>query len=93
MEVARATAALRARRGAADLFTADLLARARADLSSLREAIGARQLSLREGLQWQRSLVELLDADIDARLGRALAWVELRRVVGLPLTSHKGDGR
>jgi outer membrane protein, heavy metal efflux system len=91
LEVARAVSALRARRGAADLFGRDLLARARADLSSLREAIAARQLSLREGLIWQRSLTELLAADIEARLGRALARVELRRVVGLPLASQGGE--
>jgi len=91
LEVARAVSALRARRGAADLFGSDLLARARADLSSLREAIAARQLSLREGLLWQRSLTELLAADIEARLGRALARVELRRVVGLPLASQGGE--
>jgi outer membrane protein, heavy metal efflux system len=89
LEVARALAALRARQQAADLFGADLLTRARADLSALREALASRQLSLREGLQWQRSLIELLQGDIEARLGRALAWVDLRRVVGLPL----GDRR
>ena len=91
LQVARALSALQARRGAAALFGSDLLARARADLSSLREAIAARQLSLREGLVWQRSLTELLAADIEARLGRALARVELRRVVGLPLASQRGE--
>jgi len=93
LEVARAQALFRAREQAADLFTADQLARARADLAALRDAIAARQLSLREGLQWQRSLIELLDADIGARLGRALAWVELRRIVGLPLGSKEGERR
>jgi cobalt-zinc-cadmium efflux system outer membrane protein len=93
LEVARAVAAFRARQGAAGLFGTDLLARARADLASLREAISSRQLSLREGLQWQRSLIELLQADIEARLGRALASVDLRRVVGLPLVTSQGDAR
>jgi cobalt-zinc-cadmium efflux system outer membrane protein len=91
LEVARALAALRARRGAAGLFESDLLARARADLSSLRAAISSRQLALREGLQWQRALIELLAADIESRLGRALAWVDLKRVVGLPLVAPQGD--
>jgi hypothetical protein len=72
----------------------DLLERAHADLLALREAVAGRQLSLREALQWQRSLIELLQADIDVRLGRALAWIELQRVVGLPLTPAKGkEGR
>ena len=90
IEVARATSAYRARAGATRLFAGDLLARARADLSALREAIGARQLSLREALTWQRSLIELLQADIEVRLGSALASVELRRVAGLPLSTSPG---
>jgi hypothetical protein len=91
--VARALAAFRARNEAAVLFAGDLLPRAKADLASLREAITARQLALREGLLWQRSLIELLQAEIEARLARALAWVELRRVVGLPLASEAGGAR
>jgi outer membrane protein, heavy metal efflux system len=93
LEVARALARLRARQGAAGLFKSDLIERARADLSALREAIAARQLSLREGLQWQRSLIELLQADIEARLDGALAWVELRRVAALPLPLVQGAGQ
>jgi outer membrane protein, heavy metal efflux system len=90
LEVARALAALQARTAAVALYPGDLLARARTDLSSLREALAARQLTLREGLVWQRSLIELLQTDIEVRLGRALAWVELQRVVGLPLAAGAG---
>jgi cobalt-zinc-cadmium efflux system outer membrane protein len=93
LEVARARAVYTAREGAASLFAADLLGRARADLAALRDAISARQLSLREALQWQRSLIELLQADIEARLGRALALTELRRVAGAPLVAGQGGGR
>jgi outer membrane protein, heavy metal efflux system len=93
LEVARAQTAFQTRNAAAALFAGDLLNRAQADLSALREAIAARQLTLREGLQWQRSLIELLQADIDVRLARAIAWVDLRRVVGLPLGSTSGGGR
>ena len=50
LEVARAAGDLQgAPRAPPALFAGDLLARARADLSSLREAISSRQLSLREG--------------------------------------------
>ena len=91
LEVARALSVLRARQAAVGLFEASLLERARADLSALREAIAARQLSVREGLLWQRSLVDLLQSDIEVRLARALAWVELRRVVGLSLSPPEGD--
>ena len=93
LEVARAQAALKARQGAADLFTGDLQKRARTNLSSLREAISSRQLSLREALQWQRTFIELLQADIEVRLGVALAWVDLRRVAGLPLAASQGGAR
>ena len=93
LEVARAQATLKARQGAADLFTGDLLPRARADLSSLREALSSRQLSLREALQWQRTFIELLQADIEVRLGSALAWVDLRRVAGLPLAASEEGPR
>ena len=93
IEVAHAAATFKARQSGAGLFATDLLTRGRADLAALREAISSRQLSLREGLQWQRTLIELLQGDIEARLGRALAWVDLRRVVGLPLVPAAGGGR
>lgn len=93
VEVARAIAALTARQGASELFAGDVLTRARTHLRSLREAIASRQLPLREGLQWQRSLIELLQADIQARLDRALAMIELRRVVGLPVVGSGGGAR
>jgi len=93
MEGARALAAFKSRSAAATLFARDLVGRAQTDLSSLREAISSRQLTLREGLQWQRSLIEMLQADIDVRLGQALTWVELRRVVGLPLAETSGGAR
>jgi cobalt-zinc-cadmium efflux system outer membrane protein len=93
LEVARAITAYRARSEAERLFAGDLLARAEADLASLREAIAARQLTLREGLLWQRSLIELRQADIEVRLARALAAVELRRVVGLPLGEGERGAR
>jgi cobalt-zinc-cadmium efflux system outer membrane protein len=93
IEVAHAASTYKARQAGAGLFATDLLDRGRADLAALREAISSRQLSLREGLQWQRTLIELLQGDIEARLGRALAWVDLHRVVGLPLVSAAGAGR
>ncbi len=93
LEVTRALAAYTARQGAASLFGADLLTRAHADLTALRDAISSRQLSLREALQWQRSLIELLQADIEARLGQVLALVELRRVVGTPFAAGQGGAR
>jgi cobalt-zinc-cadmium efflux system outer membrane protein len=92
IEVARASAAERAAIAGTVLFNGDLLGRAHADLASLRDAIAGRQLTLREGLLWQRSLIELLQADIDARLARAQAEIELRRAIGA-LVGPLGGGR
>jgi cobalt-zinc-cadmium efflux system outer membrane protein len=91
LEVARAISAFRERTGARALFDADLLSRARGHLGALRDALSTRQLTVREAVTWQRSLIELLEADIDTRLSAALAAVELRRVAGLPLVP--GGGR
>jgi len=92
-EVARATTAYWAKVGEAALFEPALMSRARADLTALRDALAARRLTLREGLSWQRSLIELLSADIDARLAKLTAEVELRRVSGLPLGAGGGGAR
>ena len=99
LEVTRARGGVRARQGRRRAVRPrDLLARARADLAALREAIAARQLSLREGLQWQRSLIELLQADIDdppgagARLGRAASGRRDCRSVSTAGARHDEDG-
>jgi outer membrane protein, heavy metal efflux system len=86
LEVARALSSYKARAAASALFVGDLLPRARADLAALRDALSARQLTMREVVVWQRSLLELLQTEIESRLAAALAWVELRRVAGIPLT-------
>jgi cobalt-zinc-cadmium efflux system outer membrane protein len=91
-EVAAALAAFTASNHEAELFAPDLIGRARADLSALREALAARRLTLREGLLWQRSLIELLQGDVEARRARLVAWVELRRAAGLGFVSG-GGGR
>jgi cobalt-zinc-cadmium efflux system outer membrane protein len=85
LELARALASYTAREQARALVTDDLRSRARADLRAVRDAVAGGQLALREAVLWQRSLTELLAADIETRLQRELAVLELRRVVGLPL--------
>jgi hypothetical protein len=84
---------LAARDAARALFDPAQLARARADLVALRDAVATRQLPLRDAIVWQRSLIELLAADTETQLARALAVVELRRVVGLPLVAGAGEAR
>lgn len=84
LEVAQAQANYEARKQAVALFSADLVMRARKDIAALGEAITARQFSVREALVAQRTLIELLQADHDARLAEVLASVELARVAGIP---------
>lgn len=83
-EVAQSFLTLQSRRAALALFSDDLVTRARGDLASLREGIATRQLSVREALLAQRSLLELLLSRIEARASYAQAWVELNRAAGLP---------
>jgi cobalt-zinc-cadmium efflux system outer membrane protein len=93
VEVARAVAGVRATAAGVAIFDPALLGRARADLASLRDALTSRQLTLREGLQWQRSLIELLQGDIEARLARVQAQIELRRAAGLAFVQQAGGRR
>ena len=87
-EVADALTAVRTRRAAVSLYQPAQLTRARADLAALRDGLATRQLSVREALLAERTLIDLLQADIAARLAYALAIVELHRVIGLPLNGE-----
>ena len=93
LEVTRAVAEHNARTAAGGLFAGDLLQRARADLAALREALSTRQLAMREVVVWQRSLLELLQTEIESRLARALSWAELRRVTGMSFVNAEGGAR
>lgn len=82
LEVTQAVAAERARAAALSGFSPKLLQQAHADLQALRDGIASRQLSIRDALQAQRTLIELLLADVDARLAYARSWVQLKRATG-----------
>jgi cobalt-zinc-cadmium efflux system outer membrane protein len=84
-ETARAFADYAARRSALSAIPPELLPRLRQDLAALAEGVTSRQLSIREALIAQRSLIETLQAALDAQLAFALAWVELHRAAVLPL--------
>lgn len=72
------------------LYPPDAVARAGGQLMALRAALEARQIPVREALLMQRSLLELLQGHLRARLGLALARVERRRAAGLPLLPSEG---
>ena len=82
-EVWQAAAAHRAQMEALALLTPAVVAQARMDLRALAQAVGARQLSLREALLSQRTLIELLQAQLHAQRGLLLSRVELLRATGL----------
>lgn len=82
LEVAQALVTERARAAGLDLFPPTLVQQALSDVAALREGVATRQLSVREALVSERTLIELLLSDVEARLAYADAWVELKRAVG-----------
>jgi cobalt-zinc-cadmium efflux system outer membrane protein len=84
-EVTRALAEWRGRRALLDRYDPALIARARAHVQALGQAMQARQLAPREALVAQRGFIELLQGQLEARLAEATARVELMRAAGLPL--------
>jgi outer membrane protein TolC len=65
------------------LLTPTIVEQARIDLRALAQAVGARQLPLREALLSQRTVIELLQAHLNAQRGLLLSRVELLRATGL----------
>ena len=82
-EVWQAAAAHRAQMEALALLPPAVVEQARIDLRALAQAVGARQLPLREALLSQRTLIELLQAHLNAQRGLLLSRVELLRATGL----------
>ena len=87
LEVNRAVANERAAASALRAFSGTLIERARKDLEALGDALTARQMSVREALLAQRSLLDLLESNLAVRLQYRLARTELWRAAGLPLSS------
>ena len=85
-EVTTAFAMERAQTASLALYDPALLVRAKADIQALRDGISSRQLSVRDALVAERSLIELLLGELQARHALALARVELFRVSGESLT-------
>jgi cobalt-zinc-cadmium efflux system outer membrane protein len=86
VEVNRAVANQRTAASAVRAFSGALIERARKDLEALGEALTARQMSVREALLAQRSLLDLLESHLEVRLQYRLARTELWRAAGLPLS-------
>jgi len=87
-EVAEAHASERFRGAALRLYPADLVARAATDLANIREGLIARQLSVRDAVIAERTLIDLLLGEVEAQFQYALAWVELHRASGQPLAEE-----
>ncbi len=91
LEVSQALGNYEARRRALAAFPSDLVGNARGHLSALGEAVTSKQMSVREALAAQRSLIEILLAHVEARLALAKAWVELQRATGAPFPGTRGS--
>jgi len=82
VEVARAYSDWRSRREALQQFSPDLMVRAKRDLGAISEGLSSKQLSVRDALLAQRSLIELELAYVEAQQAYAAAWVNLMRMSG-----------
>ena len=68
------------------LFTEERIGRAEQSLQAIAEAIANGKVAIGSVLLAQQSLIELLGADVDAKLSLCVASVALRRAAGLVLT-------
>jgi outer membrane protein, heavy metal efflux system len=84
-EVTEGIAVWQGRSAAVARYTPPLIERARAHVAALGDAVKNRQLAPREALLAQRSFIELLQGHLEARLGEAVARVQLLRVAALPM--------
>ncbi len=83
-EVREALFTWRSRRAALSAFPEDLIPRLPEDLRAISRALSAGRLPVREALLSQRTLIELLQAHVQARVAHALARMVLWRAAGLP---------
>lgn len=72
-----------ARKAELKLFEADRLQRAEGHLEALGQEMATGRVSIREAVLLQQTLLEYLQAHVEARRALALASVELARVAGL----------
>jgi len=82
-EVTQAWAQVQACTTQRRLFPPELLSRAQKDLRALTQGLTAKQLSIREALFSQRTLIELLQRHLQTRLICTQARIELIRAVGI----------
>lgn len=82
-DVATAVAELVARRRELEAFDAARVQSAARDLDALAEELAAGRLPVRDALVSQQALVQLLEAQLEARRALCIASVELARAAGL----------
>lgn len=85
LEIVVAAQALQSRRTEVDAFAPKLLARANQSLQALARQVEAGRLAIREAVAAQQALVQLLQANIEARRALCLASVAYARAAGMPL--------
>lgn len=82
-EVALGVQEVQARRAELALFEVERLRRSEGHLEALGQEMASGRISIREAVVLQQTLLEYLATHIEARLGLALASVELARAAGL----------
>ncbi|WP_370655525.1 TolC family protein [Candidatus Binatus sp.] len=89
IQVAQAYADWRSRRAALQQYFPDLMVRAKRDLGAIGEGLSSRQLTVRDALLAQRSLIQLELGHVEARRAYAAAWVNLMRMSGFDLAEGR----
>lgn len=74
-----------AKRTAADAYAADRIARAEQSLASIAQEIEAGRLAVRDAVVSQQTLMDLLQARLEAQRALCIASVDLARAAGVPL--------
>ena len=85
LEAILAAQAFASRKRELEAFDPGRVSRAEQSLSSLAQEIAAGRLSIRDAVVSQQALIELLQAQLEARRALCLASVELGRAAGIPL--------
>jgi cobalt-zinc-cadmium efflux system outer membrane protein len=89
LEILKAYSSLKSIRREKENFPEDLLIRSDQSLENIKKAVNQGQLSLRDALISQTSLVSLKAVYLQIQLDHALSNIELIRAAGLPLMQYR----
>lgn len=85
LEIATASDTFASRAREVEAFSPERVRRAETTLVSLGQEVAAGRLAIRDAVVAQQALIELLQANIEARRQWCLASIDLARAIGVPL--------